>query len=249
MKNSLRKLRELLLVPYLRKQIVLIRLFFFVRIKKKLKENSSKDAFDVTISHNLKGLRMCNNRMDLLIKPISAIETLDKSSKILVIGPRNENDLLSLYACGFSWKNIYGVDLITYSDRILLGDMHELPFNDNFFDAVLCGWTLSYSANPEKAAREMIRVSKDNGIIGIGVEYSTMNKGDSEHLLGYSIQDFNLLSKRINSTEEILSLFNEKVDCVFFNHNAPNRISHSREGYAKRVSNVVTIFSVNKKGL
>jgi SAM-dependent methyltransferase len=246
MKKWLLKFKALMLVPYLREKFVLARIIYFVQINKRLKTQNSKEAFETTLEHNLKGLKMCNNRMDFLIKPLSTIETLNKNSKILVIGPRNENDLFSLLGHGFAWRNIYGLDLITYSHKIVLGDMHDMPFNDDFFDVVLCGWTLSYSSIPEKAAKEMLRVVRNKGIIGIGVEYSKMLKEDSEHLLGYAIQDYSLLDKRINSTSDILDLFSQKVDHLFFNHDAPNKISHTRNGRASNVSNVITIFSVKK---
>lgn len=246
MKKWLTKFRALLLVPYLREKVVLARIFYFIKIRKRLKTQDSKEAFEATLRHNLKGLRMCNNRMDFLIKPLSTIETLNKKSKILVIGPRNENDLFSLLGQGFAWRNIYGLDLITYSNKVLLGDMHNMPFGDDSFDAVLCGWTLSYSSTPEKAAKEMLRVARNKGIIAIGVEYSTMLKEDFEKLLGYAIQDYSQLPKRISSSAEILSLFDPNVEHLFFNHDAPNRISHTRDGHAARVSNVVTIFSIKK---
>jgi SAM-dependent methyltransferase len=246
MKRWLVKFKALLLVPYLREKVVLARIFYFIKIRRRLKTQDSNEAFEVTVKHNLKGLRMCNNRMDFLIKPLSTIETLNKKSKFLVIGPRNENDLFSLLAQGFAWRNIYGLDLITYSDKVWLGDMHDMPFNDNFFDAVLCGWTLSYSSTPQKATKEMVRVVRNKGLIGIGVEYSTMLKEDSERLLGYSIQDYSLLPKRINSSAEILNLFDDKIDHLFFNHDAPNKVSHTRDGRASKVSNVITIFSIKK---
>jgi len=246
MKKQLLKFKSLLLIPYIREKFVLARIFYFVKLKRRLKTQDSNEAFEKTLAHNLKGLRMCNNRMDLLIKPVSVIETLNKKSKILVIGPRNENDLFSLLGHGFAWNNIYGLDLISYSKRIFLGDMHSMPFGNDFFDAVLCGWTLSYSSTPEKAAKEILRVVKDRGIVGIGVEYTTMLKEDAEHLLGYSIQDYSKLSKRVNSSSAILSLFNGNIEHLFFDHDAPNRISHTREGFASKVSNVITVFSIKK---
>ena len=137
------------------------------------------------------------------------------------------------------------MDLISYSPKIVLGDMHKIPFDDNHFDVVLCGWTLSYSATPKLAAKEILRVTKIGGIIGIGVEYSTLTKEDSEELSGYSIQDFSKLPKRVNSTAEIRELFYGHVEHVFFDHDAPNKISHTRNGLVDNVSHVVTIFSRN----
>jgi hypothetical protein len=50
---------------------------------------------------------------------------------------------------------------------------------------------------------------------------------------------------RINSTDQIFELFDGHVKHVFFNHNAPNKISHT-DTLVDNVSNVITIFSVTK---
>jgi hypothetical protein len=246
MRRFIYRLRNLFLVPGFRKRIVLLRFLYFVKFKKQLKTFNSENAFEVTLPHNLKSLKQCNDRMDTLIRPLAGIESINSDSRILIIGPRNEYDLFSLFGHGFSWGNITGLDLISYSPKVKMGDMHNIPFDDNYFDVVLCGWTISYSSTPDLAASEMLRITKQGGIIGIGLEYSTLTKEDSEHLVGYEIQNYSKLSKRINSTEEILSLFKNKLKHVFFNHDAPNKISHSRNGLVNNVSRVVAIFSINK---
>lgn len=248
MRKLIYKYQKLFLLPGFRKRIVQLRIFYFVKIKKKLQTLNSGNAFDVTVAHNLKSLRHCNDRMERLIRPLSGIEIIDASSKVLVIGPRNENDLFSLFANGFSWGNITGLDLISYSPKIVLGDMHNIPFDSDYFDVVLCGWTISYSATPQIAANEILRVTKSDGIVGMGLEYSTMTSDDVQQITGYVIQDNNKLSKRINSTDEILDLFKGNVDHVFFNHDAPNKISHTRNGLVNNVSSVVAIFKVRKDG-
>lgn len=245
MRKVVYKFQHLFLLPGFRKRIVRLRIFYFVKVKRRLQTLKSENAFEVTVQHNLKSLGQCNDRMDKIIKPLSSIETINSNSKVLVIGPRNENDLFSLFGNGFSWGNITGLDLISYSPKIKVGDMHQIPFESAYFDVVLCGWTLSYSATPDVAAGEITRVTKKGGIVGIGVEYSTLTKADSEHLVGYEIQDYSKLPKRINSTSDILELFRGKIDHVFFNHDAPNKVSHTREGLVENVSNVVTIFSLS----
>ena len=140
----------------------------------------------------------------------------------------------------------FGLDLISYSPRVFIGDAHHMKYEDNYFDAVICGWTLSYSSTPNIMANEMLRVVKNKGVIAIGVEYSTLTKDEYEKLTGYSIQDFNLLDKRINSVDQITGLFSPNVKEIYFNHDAPNKISHTGNGYAANVSNVATIFSVSK---
>jgi len=237
---------ELYKLVRIRKWLVKYRAIYFIKILKKLKTISSNSSFDVTVSHNLKSLYQCNDRMNLLIKPLMVIEKINSKSKILVIGPRNENDLFLLSAEGISFKNITGVDLITYSPYIKAGDMHSLEFQNNCFDAILIGWTLSYSSEPQKVIDEIIRVAKNGALVGVGVEYSQLTKDDCLKLLGYSIQDFDKLPERINSTKAIIELFGNNQDHVYFNHDAPLRRSHQASGYIQNPSSIGVILQIKK---
>jgi SAM-dependent methyltransferase len=234
---------NLLIEPNVRFLITYLRALYFVKIRKRLKTVDSHDAIKRSISHNLKSVLPSNDRIKLLFNPLSVIELLNKESKILVIGPRNESNLFFLRGMGFKKENIIGLDMISYVPSIKLGDMHNLPFETNSFDAVACGWTLSYSNDPKKAANEMLRVVKSNGLIGIAVEYSTMTSEDEIAMSGYILQENS--GGRINSTEQILQLFSPNVKEIFFNHNAPNKISHSSQ-FMPNVSNISSIFSVKK---
>lgn len=206
----------------------------------------STEAFDVTVKHNLQGLKYCNTRIDLLLRPLSVIEKLDKDSKILIIGPRNENDLFTLVGYGFNFRNLTGLDLISYSPTIEIGDMHHTRFPDNHWDAVVCGWTLSYSSEPAKAIHEIVRITKNGGLVALGVEYSTLTEEDYKDLIGYSIQDFSKLKRRVNSVQDILSLFGESIGTIYFQHDAPLKRSHTKNVLLTDVSNVAVILSIKK---
>ena len=242
MKNIL---KQLLLVREIRIVVGKLRFYYFAKLIGRIKTLESKDAIDHSVSHNLKSVSdFWGIRMDKLIRPLSVLENVSKDSKILVIGPRNEDDILNLVGHGFSAKNIIGLDLISYSPLIEVGDMHSTRFQNSFFDVIVCGWTLSYSNLPDKFAQEVMRIVKDKGVVAIGVEYSTLTEEQSLSLHGgYHLKPTNF--DRINSTNQILSLFDGHVREVFFNHDAPNRISHSDQ-IAINVSNVVTIFSIKK---
>jgi hypothetical protein len=239
-----RAIRRINLVsePTLRHAWVYVRAVYFVWIRRKLRTLHSDDVVKANIMHNMKSIFGVNNRINLLLFPVSVIETLGPDSKVLIIGPRNENDLYALAGLGFRLENIRGLDLISYSPRIDLGDMHDMPFADDSFDAVICGWTLSYSTNPGKAAQEMMRVSKPGGLIAIGVEYSELSAKDERRLVGYEIQEFDKIGERINSTEQIKALFAENLGAVFFEHDAPRKVSHSATGMVQNVSNVALVF-------
>jgi SAM-dependent methyltransferase len=238
-------LKQLLLIREFRIIIGKLRFFYFTKIKRNIKTMESKDAIDHTIKHNLKSLNVFGGtRMSKIIKPISVLENVAKDAKILVIGPRNEDDILTLVGHGYSLKNITGLDLISYSPYIEVGDMHNTRFEDSYFDVVICGWTLSYSNQPKKFATETMRILKNKGVVGIGVEYSTLTDEQSIAVHGgYHLKPKDL--DRINSTEQILSLFEGHVDKIFFDHDAPNKISHSND-LTSDVSNVISIFSIKK---
>jgi hypothetical protein len=236
---------QLLLIKVVRIFVGKIRFYWFARIRGKVVTLESKDAINHTVKHNLKSLAMFGgSRMEKLIKPVSVLENISKDSRILVIGPRNEDDILNLIANGFDSRNIRGLDLISYSPFIEVGDMHKTRFEDSFFDLIICGWTLSYSNQPQKFAHELLRIIKSDGIIGIAVEYSTMT--DEQSIASHGGYALKMDSQdRINSTSQILALFQPKVKHIFFDHDAPNKISHGDKLVANP-SSVVAIFSVAK---
>ena len=84
------RLRSLLGSEYLRSVVFHLRRFYYMTLCKKLHTLESKDAFTNTVSHNLKAISTWLPRMELLIRPLSVIESVPKDAKILVIGPRNE---------------------------------------------------------------------------------------------------------------------------------------------------------------
>ena len=102
-----------------------------------------------------------------------------KKNTILIIGPRYENEIFIAKAMGF--KNVYALDNYSYSPLVDIGDMHNMKYEDNFFDAIICGWTLPYSKNPIQACKEMKRVLKNNGSLCICVSkiYSDSTKLES----------------------------------------------------------------------
>ena len=237
---------EIYKIRFIRTLVVKLRCFILVSLLRKIKTITSDEVFEKTISHNLKGLYHCNDRIDILLKPLTAIEKIKSDSKVLIIGPRNEHDIYLLNSYGVKLENIVGLDLISYSSKIKIGDMHSMVFDDNSFDAVVCGWTLSYSSYPQKAIDEIVRVTKNRGIVAIGVEYSELKENESKQLLGYSIQEFNKLEQRINSTAQICDLFGKKLKHIYFNHDAPLKRSHTAEALVSNVSNVCIILEIEK---
>jgi SAM-dependent methyltransferase len=207
---------------------MLLRLLWYRGVLRRLRTLESAQAFEVTVAHNLKALSRKLNRMELLTRPLSVLEQVRKDARILVIGPRNEWDLFLLHREGFEFGNCTGLDLISYSPRIQLGDMHAMPFADGEFDVVLCGWTISYSAEPAVACREIARVCRRGGVVGIGVEFfSGGEQEEREANQGYTIRE-QRLAQRVNSVDEIMALF-PHAGARYFSHDAPLKRSLPRD--------------------
>lgn len=217
-------------IEAIRAWVLASRYFLFARVLRRLRvfRSPSESVSADTVSYNLTAFKrpLLLKRTNILLRPFSSIEILGPDAAILVVGPRSEDDLLHLRAYGF--RNVRGVDLISYSPHIDLGDMHQLPYADGSFDAVLYGWVLVYSHDPERAAKEAIRVVKDGGIIGIGAEH-------------YPEPPRNAVGgRRINSAKEHLELFRGHVGQVFFLHDVGAQLRD-------RMSNTCVIFAASKE--
>ncbi len=214
--------------------------------RNRLKTLDSENSVKETIQHNMSSLKDFSNcRIELLIRPLSVIESVREAKSVLLIGPRNENDLLiaSTYL-DLPLDCVRGLDLISYSNLIDLGDMHQMPYEDNSFDVVICGWTVSYSEHPKQLADEMVRVCKPGGVVAVGLEYGTLDEAGYEKLLGYSLAVPGV--QRINSVKQINDLFGDNIDQVFFSHDAPLKRSHGADGLVAFPSSVASIFSIKK---
>lgn len=151
------------------------------------------------------------------------------------MGPRSEDDILHLWSYGF--RNVRGLDLISYSPYIDLGDMHQMSYGNDTFDAIILGWVLVYSERPENAAKEAVRVAKNGAIIAIGAEYNPKPeevKVRTVERFGYPVG-----GQMINSGAEHLNLFDGFVKKVYFLHDIGAE-------WPERKTNTCVIFSIQK---
>jgi len=159
-----------------------------------------ENSYDYTVDWNVYSLnnQVSNDRPAHLIKPVTAIPRISKNikeKKLLSIGPRSEHELFILYGHGFSPENVTAIDLMSYSPLIQIGDMHSLPFPDNSFDVLVCGWTLAYSTDKKRAASEMARCVRPGGVIAMGNS-----------------------NFELPTVASVLDLFGSNVGQVFFQH-------------------------------
>ena len=221
-----------------RQRVAYARFVYFTRLRRRLStvEEDGKGVVLNTIRHNLKGLTdLTVNRSHMLVRPLSVIEALGPESRVLAIGPRTEGELLNLFAHGFSPDRVRGLDLISYSPLIDLGNMHHLPYPDGSWDAVVLGWVLTYSTEQQLAANEVLRVLRPGGVVAIGVEHNPRSDQEIRDQVDYDFGAFH----RFKTTQEILDLFAGHVGQVYFRHDV---IPERRD----QVGAICVIFSVTK---
>lgn len=239
---------QLLHVDAIRNWVARWRWRYYVRWRKQLRTLESGSAAENTVAHNIKGMGDLSVRRSLvLIRPLVTALTIappDSSIerarlgdlRVLSIGPRTEGELLNLFAHGFSPGCVRGLDLISYSPWVDLGDMHAMPYPDNSWDAVVCGWVLAYSDDKARAAAEIVRVAKPGAIVAIGVEYCCLDNEQQLARYGYLAGS----KERLTSLSQILGYFGDHVGEVYFRHDVTERRRH------EEVVAMVAVFAVRK---
>jgi len=211
-----------------------VRYFYFMKLRgsfRAFEDNFGVAAREYSRQSMFRGRP--SERILRLIMPLSVIEDMNEDSKVLSVGCRFEADLLYLAAYGFKLENVRGLDLFSYSPWVDLGNMHSMPYGDNSWDALVFGWVLAYSTEPERAAHEIARVVRSGGLVAIGVTYYPdwlLRKFETEGV------DFGV-TDRIQTTDGMLRLFGDHVDRIFFRHDPTDQ---TKQG------SCVVIFSIRK---
>ena len=228
---------------YFRNLIRYIRCFWFIKVLKKElnvaresqfisqntifsnKRHVIEDKSDYSVKNKhpsntyLFGIKSYSNggKISLLANPLLSLNKISsnkKNMKILCIGPRDESEIFNLLSYGFSLSNIYCIDLFSYSPLIKVSDMHNIEFENNFFDIIFCGWSLIYSDNKDLASKEILRVSKKNAYICIGATVTTLSNEEIISKRGYMIGS----EERINNSKDILKYFQKNLEEVYFDN-------------------------------
>ena len=157
---------RLLLIPGIRERISLTRFAIFKRTRK---IKSYEDVRHVDrVSYSLSALEKyasIRERVDFLVSSLANSKRFTEKSKLLVLGPRYESEIFGYLGLGFIRKNVHAIDTHSYSKLITPGNLHNLPFDSNCFDFVVCGWTLAYSEKLTSALSEIHRVMKQGGLL------------------------------------------------------------------------------------
>ena len=215
---------QILLIPELRQMIAATRI-------QKLKpeeiftvDNQTPSSVDNVIKYNVEGLKSmwALSRPALLINPLGSCDYIGSRMNgldVLTVGPRTEAEIFALMAVGFNSAKIRGLDLISYSPFVDVGDMHDMPYTDNSYDVVILGWVLAYSTDNPKAVAEVLRVARPGAFIAVGCEYNPLSNEEVNAQLEKEIDtEMGTDMTRFDKTDEILDLFEGHVDSVVFRH-------------------------------
>jgi ubiquinone/menaquinone biosynthesis C-methylase UbiE len=114
---------------------------------------------------------------------------------------------------GFQLKNIFEIDLNSYSNLILIGDVNHLPFKDDSFDIVVLGWVLEFITDVDKALNESLRSLKTSGYIAIGSMYHP----ESQDMSVYNeFKEHNDRNWQPKSVEYVKSKLSDKIKNIVF---------------------------------
>jgi len=149
-------------------------------------------------------LPFARRRTEHLIYILHSIPSVNKTGRLLSIGPRNEGDMVLLHAHGFT--QVEGIDLFTYSPEIRLMDMHHMEYADNSFDLISCGWVVRYSYDIKQCAREIIRVCKNGAHVAIAFSMNP-HKDDGVAALATPLR---------GGIDELLSYFEPHIGYVYW---------------------------------
>ena len=215
---------QLLIIPRLRTKFCKIR-WKMRKSKMEFLDGLGPEVRRSVIEHNLTAFDHdaafgCGNRMTIVLYPLSVLIQDPPSAKVLIIGPRTEDDIYLAKSLGLF--NTKGVDLFTYSPYIDLGDCHHLPYADAEFEAVVLGWVIAYCGDPALALREALRVLKVGGYLAVGWEWVPGDqKKNNLHIRGNTlneVSDFTkLLPKKLVFTNDPDKAENHNKSLIFKN--------------------------------
>ena len=92
--------------------------------------------------------------------------------RLLIVGPRNVQELFMAYLYGFAWEAIEAIDLYSTNPRIRVMNMETMEFPDGRFDAVCMAHTFGYARDPLRCLSEVARVLRSGGRFAFGANHT-----------------------------------------------------------------------------
>lgn len=138
---------------------------------------------------------------------------------VLCLGPRNGIELGRLREAGA--RDVIGLDLISSSQEIWVGDMHDMPFEDGRFGIVWASHVLEHALDPRKVCAEIARVLKPGGYLMAAYPtnftpnwHDRWNYGAPDTLLDYLPASVLLVSRRTRAGESCEWAALYRINCI-----------------------------------
>jgi len=115
-------------------------------------------------------------------------------------------------------------------ENIVKSSFESLPFDDNFFESVICVNAFQYSKNPKKALKELLRVTKDKGILVITLWNSRSIRNFIRSILASLFIKNNIEDRHVFYSEEkflsLISEYNINISNIEYYNFGPWWMSH-----------------------
>jgi SAM-dependent methyltransferase len=138
---------------------------------------------------------------------------------VLCLGPRNGIELTRLREAGA--KDVIGLDLISSSPEILVGDMHAMPFEADRFGMVWASHVLEHALEPRKVFTEIARVVRPGGYLMAAYPtnfqpnwHDRWNYGAPDTLLDYLPASAMLVARRTRAGESCEWAALYRLNCI-----------------------------------
>lgn len=92
-------------------------------------------------------------------------------------------------------------DAVAGPEVDVVGDIHQLPFDDGSFDCIFCTGTLEHVQDPWQAVREMHRVLRGGGLVHIDVPFIQGYHADPTDYWRFTRDGLRLLTKQFQEIE------------------------------------------------
>jgi SAM-dependent methyltransferase len=94
-----------------------------------------------------------------------------RHERLLIVGPRNVQELFIAWLHGYRWSRIHAIDLYSTRKKISIMNMEATAFRDAAFDAIVMANTLAYAKDTFQCLTEMARLLKPAGRLAFGATY------------------------------------------------------------------------------
>jgi SAM-dependent methyltransferase len=169
-------LRQVLLRPRIFDVVSFLVQFRDVRAVHRVRQTAPAGGFYARVANYNAGVTerkvITTTRRAELCYQILSLPPRDVSGEsLLIIGPRNMQELLVAWLYGYRWRNIDAIDLYSTNPKIRVMNMEAMTFPDESFDAVVMSNTLAYARDTFLCLSEVARVLKPAGRFVFGATY------------------------------------------------------------------------------